>query len=65
MLIAHKSKYFVCVGGGSRSGHRPMRTTVACKLPRTAELEAIGYVLSDKHPNAGTFVAASVAEHVI
>eukprot|EP00752_Nemacystus_decipiens_P003967 g3633.t1 len=53
VLLAHKTSKFTC--HSSRPRYDP---------PRTSQLEAVGIVVSSKHP-AATFLAHSMADHVL
>lgn len=54
VLVAHKTSEFTCHAAGPQ--HDP---------PRTSQLEAVGIVVSAKHPPSATFLAPAMADHLL
>ena len=54
VLLAHKTTDFTCHPPGPQFDP-----------PRTSQLEAVGIVVSQKHPPSATFLAPAMAEHLL
>ncbi|CBN76081.1 expressed unknown protein [Ectocarpus siliculosus] len=67
VLVAHKTNDFACHGHplGKRRAARGAASSASFKSPRQASFEAVGFVVSDKHPSTATFLSTSTADHLI
>ncbi|CAM9927717.1 unnamed protein product [Discosporangium mesarthrocarpum] len=63
-LIPHTTADFISHGGGVHTGRRAIKPP-RLEPPCPPELEAVGVIVSAKHPDSGTFLAPAVADHVI